>query len=195
MFIAHAPAGYIVSVSILRWVRQIPASATATIVVAIVGALAPDLDLLYFYLLDHRHSHHHKYFTHWPLLWLALSAATGIWLRLSRTSKPAVLAFVFSLSGVLHVILDSVVGDIWWFAPFIDRPYAMFTVPAVWKPWWLNFILHWSFALELAICTGALLISRWHLNSCERTLAAAEGAMYGTIESNNREPSPDGAVE
>lgn len=53
-------------------------------------------------------------------------------------------------------VLDSVVGDIWWFAPFVDRPFALFTVPALYKPWWLNFFLHWSFALELAICAWAL---------------------------------------
>jgi hypothetical protein len=56
------------------------------------------------------------------------------------------------------MVLDSIVGDIWWFAPFIDKPYALFTVPAIYTPWWLNFILHWSFMLELVFvfCAVAL---------------------------------------
>lgn len=65
-----------------------------------------------------------------------------------------------SAGWLLHMVQDSVVGDIWWFAPFIDRPFALFTVPALHTPWWLNFLLHWSFALELAICVGAVITFR-----------------------------------
>lgn len=130
------------------------------IAAGIIGALAPDFDMSYFYLIDHRQTHHHKYVTHWPMLWLSLVSASAVWFRLSRAPKPAFLSLVFCLGGVLHVILDSFVGDVWWFAPFVDRPFALFTVPAVFKPGWLNFILHWSFAVELAICLWALLIYR-----------------------------------
>jgi hypothetical protein len=70
---------------------------------------------------------------------------------------------------MLHLVLDSFVGDIWWFAPFIDRPYAMFTVPAIYTPWWLNFFLHWTFAVELGICVWALLIYRQRSNSSSKS--------------------------
>lgn len=56
--------------------------------------------------------------------------------------------------------LDSIVGDVWWFAPLLDRPFALFTVPALYQPWWLNFILHWSFGLEISLWIWALLIFR-----------------------------------
>jgi inner membrane protein len=75
-------------------------------------------------------------------------------------SAGAAVLGIFSAGGLLHMVLDSVVGDIWWFAPFIDRPFALFTVPALYTPWWLNFLLHWSFALELAICVGAVITFR-----------------------------------
>jgi inner membrane protein len=77
----------------------------------------------------------------------------------------AALAVIFSLNGLLHMVLDTVVGDIWWFAPFVDKPYAFFTVPAVYKPWWLNFILHWSFALELAFVLVAIYVWRRSSNT------------------------------
>jgi hypothetical protein len=35
---------------------------------------------------------------------------------------------------LLHLVLDSIVGDIWWLAPFVDRRYSLFTVPAVYGP-------------------------------------------------------------
>ena len=160
MFIAHAPSGYILSASLLRRMRHRPASVSATIAAGIIGALAPDLDLLYFFIVDHRQQHHHKYFSHWPIFWLGLAVGSAMWLRVSHAKSRVFLVFVFCLGGLLHIVLDSVVGDVWWLAPFVDQPFSLFSVRAVFKPWWLNFILHWSFALELAICGWAWQVRR-----------------------------------
>lgn len=160
MFIAHAPSGYILAISLMKRMVSAPVTAKALVIVGIMGALAPDLDMVYFHLIDHRQTHHHKYISHWPIVWFGLAVLSAIWFSRARLSKWAALSLVFCLGGVLHVVLDSFVGDIWWFAPFLDQPYAMFTVPAKFQPWWLNFILHWSFAVELAICIWALLIYR-----------------------------------
>ncbi|MBV1961605.1 MAG: metal-dependent hydrolase [Immundisolibacteraceae bacterium] len=151
MFIAHIPSGYILSTSIVERIRNLPVKATIAIPVGILGALAPDFDMLYFYLIDHQQTHHHKYITHWPLLWLSLIIISSSWFRFSSQSKAASTILIFSLGGLLHLILDTLVGDIWWLSPFINEPYALFTVPALVKPWWLNFIIHWSFAVEVAI--------------------------------------------
>lgn len=164
MIIAHMPSGYILSASLLKRFGSVPVPAAAVIAAGIAGALAPDVDMAYFHLIDHRQTHHHKYITHWPLLWLTLAAVSVLWFNWIRQSKAAFLALVFCLGGFLHIVLDSFVGDIWWFAPFVDKPYAMFTVPAHFKPWWLSFILHWSFAMELAICIWALVIYRRRSN-------------------------------
>lgn len=160
MFIAHIPSGYVFSTMLVERVRNLRASASAVITSGVLGALAPDFDMAYFYFFDHRQTHHHKYFSHWPIVWLTLLAASAVWLRLSRSSKASLLALVFCAGCMLHLVLDSLVGDIWWFAPFVDRPFAMFVVPAIFEPWWLNFILHWSFGLELAICLWAGFIYR-----------------------------------
>jgi hypothetical protein len=168
VFIAHAPSGYIMAVSLLERMRKAPAPASMVILFGVVGALAPDFDMSYFYLVDHRQTHHHRYVTHWPLLWLVLSAAFALWLRNVRAPTAAFLSLVFCLGGVLHLMLDTLVGDIWWFAPFVDRPYALFKVPAVFKPWWLNFLLHWSFAAELAVSTWAMLLYRRRSNASLR---------------------------
>lgn len=164
MFIAHAPSGYILAASLLKRIKGIHVSAAIVVSAGILGALAPDFDMVYFYLVDGRQTHHHKYISHWPLTWFILLFGGLLWQRLNRNGKAPLLLVVFSLGGILHVILDSLVGDIWWFAPFIDRPYALFTVPALFKPWWLNFILHWSFAVELAICLWALVVYRKRSN-------------------------------
>lgn len=160
MIIAHAPSGYILATSIMRRIASAPVTVKAVVAAGVIGALAPDFDMAYFHLIDNRQTHHHKYISHWPILWLALTVVSALWFSHAKQSRAAALSLVFCLGAVLHVLLDSFVGDIWWFAPFLDQPYAMFTVPARFKPWWLNFILHWSFAVELAICIWALLIYR-----------------------------------
>lgn len=177
MFIGHAPSGYIVASLLLKRLSNSSVPVKALIATGILGALAPDLDMIYFYLVDHRQHHHHTYVSHWPILWFGMMAASIAWMKSSRRSRHAVLAFLFCLAAVVHIILDSVVGDIWWFAPFIDQPFALFTVPAIYKPWWLNFIFHWSFALELALCLWMLLIYQKRAKSEMNGLAdGAEGS-------------------
>ncbi|MGH8529276.1 MAG: metal-dependent hydrolase [Nevskiales bacterium] len=161
MFIAHAPAAYLVTRLLLSRLGYTGTRATSLLLAGILGALAPDLDLLYFYAIDHRQHHHHSYFTHFPVLWVGLCVATTIWVhQASRYLR--VLALVFSINGFVHMCLDSIVGDIRWFAPFSETPFSLFSVPALYTPWWLNFLLHWSFALELLVLAWAIcqLLSR-----------------------------------
>ncbi|MDR1647352.1 MAG: metal-dependent hydrolase [Zoogloeaceae bacterium] len=161
MFIAYAPSGYILAKKLFRtgW----PVSLRGALVISVIGALAPDFDLLYFYLVDQRQTHHHRYFSHWPVLWFGLILLFYAIRRLCGNEKLRAWAFggvLFSAAGFLHLILDSMAGDIWWFAPFVDKPYALFTVPARFSPWWLNFFLHPSFLAEIAIWIWAIRIYR-----------------------------------
>ena len=100
-----------------------------------------------------RHSHH-RYPTHWPLLWLlALVGALHYW---RKTRRPAAaVALLVAVNGMVHMLLDSIVGDIFWLMPWRDTPFSFFTVSARYQPWWLNFILHWSFLLEFALWAWA----------------------------------------
>lgn len=160
MFIAHLPAGYIVSSLLFPRFEKTGVTKRRLLQAGIAGALTPDADLLYFYLADHRQHHHHSYITHFPLVWIGLVLLSVAWTLFTRNKTRAALAFIFSMNGLLHMILDTVVGDIWWLAPFQDKPYAFFVVPAMYKPWWMNFILHWSFALELGLALAAVCLWR-----------------------------------
>lgn len=141
-------------------VRKIPVASKYVVLAGVVGAIVPDLDMFYFYLIDNRQTHHHKYISHWPILWLAALTVSYLLCRYAKDKKIPFLAVVFGLGGMLHIVLDSVVGDIWWFAPLLDEPYSMFTVPARFHPWWLSFILHWSFVMELVILGWAAVLYR-----------------------------------
>ena len=89
--------------------------------------------------------------------------AAMVWIRCTWKRSWAALALVFTLNGFGHMLFDSIVGDIWWLAPFVDQPFSLFHVRGVYRPWWLNFILHWSFALELFLLAWAVWL--WRLQS------------------------------
>lgn len=160
MFIAHLPAGYISAKLLLKKLAHTRMSVKLFVLAGVMGGIAPDLDMFYFYLIDNRQNHHHTYWPHYPILWFAMLTASCIWFKVSKSESAAALALMFSISGFIHMLLDTVVGDIWWFAPFIDKPYAFFNVEAIYKPWWLNFILHWSFALEILVLGWAYYLWR-----------------------------------
>jgi len=155
MFIAHLPAGYLLAHHLLKKNSTLPVSPRALTLTAMAGAIAPDLDMLYFYFIDHGQTHHHKYLSHWPILWIGLLSISVLAVGVMKRKPLPFLVLIFSLGGLLHMLLDSVVGDIWWLAPIVDQPYALFTVPARFQPWWLNFVLHWSFVIELLIIDRA----------------------------------------
>lgn len=155
MFVAHLPAGYLAS-RLLSNVLRTPESGRKLLMsTGLVASLLPDIDLAYFFLIDHRLHHHHTYWTHLPIFWLSiLSIVYAICLLPKlRDARPFVL--MFGANVFLHLALDSVVGDIWWLAPFLDEPFALFSIPARYTPWYLNFLLHWSFWLEIAITLTA----------------------------------------
>ena len=158
MIVGHLPAGYICSKLLQRHFEGFVGSSRVFIAAGIAGAVVPDLDMLHFYLIDHCRYHHHTYWTHYPIIWLALLCASAMWLRIGRKKYTAALAVIFSLNGVVHMVLDTIASHVWWFAPFWDKPFNLITVPIVVRPWWLNFFTHWSFTFELFIILWALLI-------------------------------------
>lgn len=80
MFIAHLPAGYLSAKYLYRRFAATGVPFGLFILASIAGALAPDLDLFYFFLVDHRRTPHHLYWSHFPLVWAVLLAAAFGWL-------------------------------------------------------------------------------------------------------------------
>lgn len=153
MFIAHLPAGYLAARLLARSTGM---QATPTLVLAgMAGGVFPDMDLLYGAWVDGGRVHHHLYWPHLPLVWVG---AGLVFLparrRLGDTRRRLFGAFM--LGGWSHLLLDSVAGDIWWLGPWLDSPFSLINIPASHSPWWLNYLLHWSFGLELAFVALAL---------------------------------------
>ncbi|MEP5728813.1 MAG: metal-dependent hydrolase [Sulfitobacter sp.] len=154
MFIAHLPAGYLAS----DLLAPMEGNRRHLILAGTLASGLPDLDLLWFYFVDNRQTAHHEYIFHWPLFWIALAGAA--WMISSiigrETWRPYILVTLACL--LLHMVLDSFAAEIYWLQPFSDVHLNAVAVPARHNWWVWNFVLHWTFAAEIAICLAASIL-------------------------------------
>lgn len=171
MFLAHLPSGYIAVKLLLKRIQNKGMSVPWLFFWGLFGSIAPDLDMFYFYLIDGRQHHHHTYWSHYPIVWFTLLLVALLYHRFAAPKEQvkSLYACVFLFMGCIHLLLDSIVGDVWWLMPFIDRPFALAIVPARFEPWWLNFILHGSFLLEIGIIAWAVYLWRNSRNALPET--------------------------
>jgi inner membrane protein len=155
VFIGHLPAGYLASLPFVD--RAPPELRRRAMMTGLVGSVLPDLDLLWFYLVDHRRHVHHAYLPHLPAAWLATLAVTALpaWLSGAR-GRTWLLPGVFAANVMLHLGLDTIVGGVEWLWPWSDHELVLVEVPPLHQPWFLNFLLHWTFALELVLAVVAV---------------------------------------
>lgn len=150
MIIAHLPAGYVAA-------RLTGQTSGPVFWALLAGSVFPDLDLIWFFLVDDRAFHHHKYWVHAPGFWVMVAAiALPLIAGFARQWLRPALAFLAAI--FLHLILDSLVGSIMWLWPYSDQLYQLFTVPTTRHHWIISFMLHPSFLAEIAITVWALVL-------------------------------------
>lgn len=156
MILAHLPSGYLLG-------RAAGGRDRAILTAALIGSVAPDFDMLWFWLVDGGQTHHHRFWPHIPLIWVGIAAATLPLLALTvrRWLAPAAAFFAAIL---MHLALDTVNGGILWGWPVSNRLYSLVTVPATRLHWVLSFLTHWSTLAELAIIAAAGLLLRRDLS-------------------------------
>lgn len=153
MFIAHIPAGYLLT----RWIQQRFHTAKY-LWLGLFASVFPDLDLLYFYLLDNRQTLHHHYWTHLPLFWLSLWLVFTIVAIAFKRRTILILSTIFFANIILHFVLDTFVGGINWLYPFVDKDVFLFVVPATRDFWVWSFVFHWTFLAEIVIILWAFIV-------------------------------------
>jgi len=148
MFIAHLPAGYLIS----RACANHYPDKRHLMATGLICSVLPDVDLLWFYLIDNQQTPHHAYLFHWPLFWVAVAGGACLLSWAISRETPQAWMMVAIACLLVHLTLDSLVGGIYWLKPFTDWRLTVVSVPARFEGWMWNFILHWSFAIELIIC-------------------------------------------
>ena len=165
MLIAHAPAGYLLT-------RVLSATLFKTSVepnrrnrfyqvlmaAGVIGAIFPDIDLLYQMVFDPGCVSHHLYCTHFPLFWIAVWSTLFAVGMILKTPRLVIAGSIFCANSLLHCVLDTLTGEIYWFAPFSHIGLNVFTVANV-HVWWVrNYVDHWTFLVEIGITTVAMLV-------------------------------------
>lgn len=151
MLIAHLPAGYLLARSFIRNSRK-----KSIFVAALLGSIFPDLDMLWFHLIDNRQTHHHEYITHWPMLYFGIALfAVLLW---KTNQRAVILVLAFCVGALLHMALDTIAAPMMWLAPFSDYEIELVEIPATQPNWILSFIFHWTFLNEIALCLAALIL-------------------------------------
>lgn len=153
MFIAHLPAGYV-----LTKILQKRLNTTHYLWLGLTASILPDTDLIYFYLIDHRQTLHHSYWIHTPFHWFIITVISFAFLLLFKQKKYMAAAVIFFSNIFLHLFLDTVVGKIEWLYPFSDKQFYVFDVPAVHDWWVYNFVFHWTFLFEVALIIWAIIL-------------------------------------
>jgi inner membrane protein len=125
----------------------------------LLASVFPDIDLIYFYRVDHSQDHH-AYLPHLPLAWLAAFATGAAVLRLTRASRCTGSGWAWSrststcISSSTRLQAESVGSG-----RFSERELVLTYVAARYRPWYLNFVLHWTFALEpLTVLAAAIML-------------------------------------
>jgi inner membrane protein len=143
---AHLPSGYVLA-------RALPRSIPGLLPVALLGAVAPDFDMIWFLFVDDGAIHHHRYWVHIPAFWAAVAVVAlplAWWLGYLRTG------LVFFAAILMHLALDTISGGIMWGVPFSDHLFALVEVPAAYSHWVISFMLHWTFLAEVVVWLVAI---------------------------------------
>ncbi len=144
MIIGHFPAGYLAACGL----EKVGASRVAFFSL-LLGSVTPDIDLLWFYLIDSSY-HHHTLIMHRPIVWLAVLLA-GLALR-----RPFISGL--GAGGLLHMVLDSFAGAVAWLWPLSEASYPLVVVQPTHSHWLLSFMNHWFFKLELLVVAFAVVL-------------------------------------
>ena len=153
MITAHLPSGYLLGRTAQRYTPPHPWVMPA----ALLGAILPDFDLIWFFLVDDQTIHHHRYWVHMPLFWLGVALVVLPGLRVwKRPLLPVGRTFFAAL--FLHLCLDTIAGGIAWGWPFSHAFFTGVEVPATYDYFIWSFIFHWTFSLELMIWAAAIFL-------------------------------------
>ncbi len=158
MLIAHLPAGFLVTKALIKILpSDNPVDTKHLLVFGLVFSVIPDIDLLYFFFVDSS-AHHHKLFPHLPIFWLGVFLTVFAAALITKSKVIYYVVLICSINILTHLILDTFVGFVWWLYPLIDNPYYLVLVPNHFSHWIINFVLHWSFLVELLIVLTAVYV-------------------------------------
>lgn len=165
---AHIPAGFIVCQLLIGRFKNRIQSYPLFFFWGLTGAILPDVDYLYQTFFDYQNYDHHYYFLHFPLFWSALLICSSAMVFLHKKKQTTTIAFMFSLNGFIHMILDSIEGRIFWLAPFSYKGYSASSLIRQRYPSFIDENPAWSSTVEAFIFFLALALFLKSIHKIQR---------------------------
>lgn len=160
MYIAHIPAGYILTKFLSKKFTQVKYTVSA----GLIGSVAPDFDMIYKILFDINGVNHRYYFSHFPLFWFLVYILGIIAILLfyslkiidkSKKTNFVYLLSIFIANVFLHLLLDLPTGVLL-LGPFSNTVFKFVTMPNQYNNYLLNIALHPLFLVEILIIVLAI---------------------------------------
>jgi len=163
----HIAGGYLTAYTLLQLTHAAFTPEQTQILLALGAFLgfAPDLDWFRAFIkmksltVRGKGVSHRKFFTHAPLVWLAIGLTIFF---LSHDEFTKYIGLMIWLGSWSHFVLDSIEYGVMWLWPFSNRLVALRNIgiegnisgPGFWSYWW-NFLVYYttetSFYLELIV--------------------------------------------
>src|SRR3989338_5106083 len=100
MFIGHLPAGYVLTKTVQKNIKT-----TKYLFIGLIASVLPDIDILYFYLIDNRQNLHHSYWIHIPFYWLIIAVVTFAIIWLTKKKEYIIASIIFFSNIFLHLFV------------------------------------------------------------------------------------------
>jgi inner membrane protein len=163
MIIAHGPAGYLLTKIFANTLLRNSMSSlhdpkryNLLILAGIIGGIMPDFDFVYHIFIDSDRTPHHSYITHMPFFWLSLMSLLIVTGTLLKKPFFTAVSTVMCSASLLHLIFDTLTGEIYWLYPFSMHPFNVFSVHGTYIWWVHNYMYHWTFLIEITTVTIAM---------------------------------------
>ena len=78
--------------------------------------------------------------------------------KILKVKNLSVLTFGVWIGVILHLLLDTIAGQIRWAWPFSNQAIQLVDIPPTHTWWVMSFIFHWTFCLEVGLIIIALLL-------------------------------------
>lgn len=157
MLISHLPAGYINTfLSKFIWFRKLNKKQVITLFIlgSLLGLL-PDIDIVYYYLFNAELSHR-ELFTHSPFPYVIGSIILFSIGLLMRNNFIKSFSFLFFLSPLVHLILDTTTAGVSLLYPFSNKLYGLLMFPALNDGIYGQYIYVFLYSLELFLILSAI---------------------------------------
>ncbi len=160
MTFAHLPAGYILTKKI-----QSCCDSSGYLWLGLLASILPDAGIVYLFLnnVTNYRNVHHDYWTHYPLYWMIIGL-TLYTLACFKNNRSDIIAITIFMSNVfLHLMLDTVTGNIKWLYPFSGEYHSLFArlsdilgLSFQYTFWKVK--IYWTIILEIGIAAWAFIL-------------------------------------